>query len=225
MKSLAFIFTPVLVAILMFSCAKESEAPPGPVTDLEGNTYKTIKAGTQIWMAENLKSTKLNDATEISLTESSEIWQDLATPGYSWYNNDELINSSSYGALYNGYAVNTGKLCPSGWHIPDSEEWQQLRKFLADTTSDGGKLKESGTEHWMMPNKGATNSIGFTALPSGFRYSDGSFNAIRYYTGFWSATEIGSYSEAYLGLYYGDAASAMSSVSKKYGLSVRCIKD
>lgn len=225
MKSPAFIITPFLIILLLFSCSKEKEAPPSPVTDLEGNTYKTIKAGTKIWMAENLKSTIFNDGTDISLTKSSDIWEDLTTPGYCWYNNDDLINGATYGALYNGYAINTGKLCPTGWHIPDSDEWQQLRYIFADTTTDGGKLKESGTEHWMMPNKGGTNNIGFTALPSGFRYTDGSFNAMQNYTGFWSATETGTSAEMYLGLYYGDASSSMSSVSKKYGLSVRCVKD
>jgi uncharacterized protein (TIGR02145 family) len=225
MKLSGFIITLNLLLVLSFSCKKQSEAPPGPVTDLEGNTYKTIRAGTQIWMAENLKSAILNDGTEISLTTSSVTWRDLTAPGYCWYNNDNISTGATYGALYNGYTVNTGKLCPAGWHIPDTEEWQILREFLTDTISEGGRLKESGTEHWFTPNKGATNSIGFTALPSGFRYTDGSFTAIQSYTGFWLASGSGTNYEWFLGLYYGDAAATMNYVSKKYGLSVRCIKD
>lgn len=224
MKFQICILSFTLIVLLSYSCKKEVEEPPGPVIDLEGNTYKTIKAGTQIWMAENLKSTVLNDGTEISLVRDSATWRDLESPGYCWYNND-ITNSAAYGALYNGFSVSTGKLCPDGWHIPDIEEWQLLRDFLTDTISDMGKMKESGTEHWMTPNTGATNSSGFTALPSGFRYIDGSFTAIQYYTGFWSASEIGSDNEWFLGLYYREAGSSLGSVSKKYGLSVRCVKD
>lgn len=225
MKFTTCILTFAAILILPFSCRKETEKPPGPVSDFEGNTYKTIKAGTQIWMAENLRSAKFNDGTDISPIPGSAQWKDIIAPGYCWYDNDSITNSATFGALYNGYAVNSGKLCPTGWHIPAIDEWQQLREFLTDTISEGGKLKEAGTVHWMTPNKGATNSSGFTALPSGFRYTDGSFIAIQYYTGFWSASEIGSDNELFLGLYYGDASATMNSVSKKYGLSVRCVKD
>jgi uncharacterized protein (TIGR02145 family) len=223
MKLLTYILIITVLAILSFSC-KKAEVPPGPVTDLEGNNYKTIKAGTQIWMAENLKSTMLNDGTEISHITGSAIWRDLEAPGYCWYNND-ITNSTVYGALYNGYSVNTGKLCPVGWHVPATDEWQLLREFLTDTISDVCKMKEAGTEHWMTPNTGATNSSGFAALPSGFRYVDGSFTAIQLYAGIWSASEIGSDNEWFLGLYYREAGSSLGSVSKKYGLSVRCVKD
>jgi uncharacterized protein (TIGR02145 family) len=224
MKFPSFILTLTLLSITLFSCKKDTDSPPGPVTDSEGNTYKTIRAGTQIWMAENLRSTLFNDETEISLITSSATWRDLSAPGYCWYNNDNISNEA-YGTLYNGFTVNTGKLCPAGWHIPSTEEWQILRGFLTDSISDGGKLKESGTEHWISPNKGATNSIGFTALPSGFRYTDGSFTAIQSYTGFWSASTAGSDSKWFLGLFYQDAAATLTSVSNKYGLSVRCVKD
>jgi uncharacterized protein (TIGR02145 family) len=225
MKNQVLIFTFILLIAFSFSCRKEAEKPPVPVSDFEGNSYKTIKAGTQVWMAENLRSTKFNDGTEISPVTETARWKDFIAPGYCWYANDSIANSATYGALYNGYAVNSGNLCPTGWHIPVVDDWQQLREFLTDTISEGGKLKEVGTAHWMSPNKGATNSCGFSALPSGFRYTDGSFTAIQYYTGFWSASEIGTDNEWFLGLYYGDASATMSSVSKKYGLSVRCVKD
>ncbi len=225
MKFSGFILIPVLLLLLLSSCKKENERPPGPVTDIEGNVYKTIKAGSQIWMAENLKSTLLNDSTTIALVTDPEKWKSLSAPGYCYYNNDDQANSTTYGALYNGYAVSTGKLCPTGWHVPTAGDWQLLRELLLDSLSAGGKLKEFGSYHWMSPNTGATNIIGFTALPSGIRYFDGSFTAIQFYTGFWSASESGKEDEWYLGLYYKDASLVFSTVPKKDGLSVRCVKD
>lgn len=225
MKLLSHILILAEIIILSISCQKESEKPPEPVKDFEGNSYKTIKAGTQIWMAENLRATKFNDGTAISTVTASIQWKSIITAAYCWYDNDSIANSATYGALYNGYAVNSGKLCPTGWHIPAIDEWSQLREFFIDTISEGGKLKEAGIAHWMNPNNGATNSTGFTALPSGFRFTDGSFTAIHYYTGFWTASENGGDNQYFLGLYYGDASVSMSSVPKRYGLSVRCVKD
>jgi uncharacterized protein (TIGR02145 family) len=225
MKCLTSILILASILILSISCQKETEKPPGPVTDSEGNSYKTIKAGTQVWMAETLRSTKFNDGIEIPAIQTSVQWKNTITPGYCWYDNDSITNSATYGALYNGYAVNSGKLCPTGWHIPAIDDWQHLKEFLTDSLSEGGKLKETGTLHWMTPNKGATNSSGFSALPSGFRFTDGTFTAIQRYTGFWLSSEIGTDNQWFLGLYYGDASATVSSVSKKYGLSVRCVKD
>jgi uncharacterized protein (TIGR02145 family) len=225
MKFSGFILIPFSLLLLLSECKKENEKAPGPVTDIEGNIYKTIKAGSQIWMAENLKSTLLNDSTAIALVTDSEKWRNLSSPGYCWYNNDDSTNRETYGALYNGYTVRTGKLCPVGWHVPVGDDWQLLKEFLVDSLSGGGKLKEPGTIHWMSPNKGATNSSGFTALPSGIRYFDGSFTAIQFYTGFWSASESGKEDALFLGLYYKDASIILGTITKKDGLSVRCVKD
>jgi len=225
MKISGFILIPVSLLILLPGCKKENEKPPDPVTDIEGNIYKTIKAGSQIWMAENLKSTLLNDSTVIPLVTDPENWRGLSSPGYCWYNNDDQANRETYGALYNGYTVSTGKLCPSGWHVPAADDWQLLKEFLADSISGGGKLKESGTIHWTSPNNGATNLSGFTALPSGIRYFDGSFTAIQYYTGIWCSSLSGSDSEDFFGLYYKDASLTFGTAPKKDGLSVRCVKD
>jgi uncharacterized protein (TIGR02145 family) len=211
--------------ILILGCSKKEEKPPAPVTDIDGNTYKTVKIGTQIWMAENLKTTKLNDGSDIPLVTVSQDWKDLITSAYCWYNNDEISNSDPYGALYNCYTVTSGKLCPTGWHIPAIEEMQLLCGFLGDTLKGGGKLKESGTAHWLFPNTGATNSTGFFALPAGIRYFEGSFTAIQHFTGFWSSTEAGSDEASFLSLYYGDATVKINNTSKNQGLSIRCIKN
>jgi uncharacterized protein (TIGR02145 family) len=213
-------------ALLIFfvSCKKE-EKPPDPVTDSEGNIYKTVKIGTQIWMAVNLKSTRFTDGTTIPLITDTTEWTSLSASGYCWYSNDEASNKNLYGALYNGYAVSDSNLCPTGWHVPSKEEWQQLITFLGDSITDGSKLKEAGTDHWLTPNKGATNSSGFTALPAGFRYLQGSFASVLSFTCFWSSTETANNDQWYTGLYFGDASVIMDHRSKKYGFSVRCVKD
>jgi uncharacterized protein (TIGR02145 family) len=213
-----------LWAIIYTGCSKENK-PPDPVSDIDGNTYKTVLIGTQIWMAQNLTTTRFSDGTEIPHIMSGSAWNNLTTPGYCCYNNDGESNKDTYGALYNGYAVNTGKLCPTGWHVPEKEEWEQLREFLGDTITGGNKLKESGTEHWLSQNKGADNSSGFSALPSGIRYFEGTFSSINTFTSFWSATETGQNKQWYLSLYYGDSGVLMGHISKKCGFSVRCVKD
>lgn len=227
MKSKISSYTLVFGAlvILTISCSKKEDKPPDPVADIDGNTYKTVKTGTQVWMAENLKTTRYNDGTDIPLITNATSWGNLTTPGYCWYNNDEATYKDTYGALYNGYTVISGKLCPTGWHVPEKEEWQQLRVFLNDTITGGGKMKEAGTTHWLTPNKGADNSSGFTALPAGIRYFEGLFSSVLYYTSFWSATEIGSNDEWYLSLYFGDANVNINHRTKKHGFSVRCLKD
>jgi len=94
----------------------------------------------------------------------------LTTPGFCWYNNDSVSFKETYGALYNGYTINTWNICPAGWHVPEKQEWLTLRDFLGDSLTGGGKLKETGTSHWLSPNTGADNSSGFTALGGGIRY-------------------------------------------------------
>lgn len=213
------------LTILLISCRKEGEKPPEPVTDIEGNTYKTVKIGTQVWMAENLKTTKFNDGTDIASVIDSIAWRNLTTPGYCMYNKNDTVFKRTYGLLYNGYTADSGKVCPTGWHLPENEEWQLLSDFLADSLYGGGKLKETGTTHWKTPNRGATNTSGFSALPAGIRYFEGSFTALLYYTAFWSATASGNDVEGYTSLYYGDAKVKTGYASKKHGFSIRCIKD
>jgi uncharacterized protein (TIGR02145 family) len=216
-------FLVVLMALL--ACCTKSERPPDPVADINGNVYKTVKIGEQIIMAENLRTTKFNDGTEIPLIESSKEWGKLTSPGACWYNEEEDSTRKIFGALYNGYTLDSGKLCPVGWHIPTLEDFNTLREFLGDTLKAGGMLKDRGTDHWLVPNKGADNSTGFSADGSGIRYFEGSFTARSSYTAFWSSTSNGNNNLWYLSLYYGDGVVRMGNISKKHGFSVRCIKD
>jgi uncharacterized protein (TIGR02145 family) len=226
MKPGCFLFTLLFGASLFFDtgCSKSDSTPP-PVTDSEGNTYQTVRIGDQIWMAENLKTVKLSDGSAIPVISDPSAWSALDIPGVCWYDNKGDSIKEIYGALYNFYAAASEKLCPAGWHVPSADDWQQLRNFLGDTLTSGGRLKEEGTTHWKTPNTGAVNNTGFTALPAGIRYFEGSFNSLSLFTSFWSSTEYDSSKGWYLRLYYGDAASPFNIISKKDGFSVRCLKD
>jgi uncharacterized protein (TIGR02145 family) len=226
MKRGIFLFSFILGAFLLFDagCSK-SDSPPPPVTDSQGNTYKTVRIGEQTWMAENLKTSEFSDGTSIPVVSDTTAWSALDTPGLCWYNNKGDSIWEIYGGLYNFYAVASGKLCPAGWHIPSDEDIQTLMNFLGDTLTGGGSLKEEGTAHWKPPNTGAVNNTGFTALPAGIRYFEGSYSSLSWFTSFWSSAEYDSSKGWYLSLYYSDAAARLNKASKKDGFSVRCIKN
>lgn len=191
------------------------------IYDFEGNKYKTIVIGTQTWMAENLRSVRFNDGTDIPFVPDTYKWSLLDTPGYCWYNGDSV----AYGGVYNWYAVGTGKLCPEGWHIPSDEEWTTLTDYLGGPEVAGGLLKEVGSVHWLRPNAGATNESGFTALPSGYRSAYGGYSNLGHYGIWWTSTEWSSGGAWYRDLYYGYESVDRSNTSKKGGGSVRCLKD
>jgi uncharacterized protein (TIGR02145 family) len=208
---------------------------PSLISDIEGNAYKTISIGTQTWMAENLKTTKYNDGTAIPNITDGTAWAALTTGAYSDYDNTPA-NSTTYGRLYNWYAVdnnaltkvasNGGKnVCPTGWHIPSDAEWTTLTTFLGGEAGAGGKLKETGTTHWESPNDGATNETGFTALPGGYRGNSGSFDGVGIYGYCWSSTEFDAANAWYRTMYCYNQKVDIYSFDKSYGYSVRCIKD
>ncbi|MBK7713375.1 MAG: fibrobacter succinogenes major paralogous domain-containing protein [Bacteroidales bacterium] len=163
-----------------------------PILDYDGNAYSVVTIGTQTWMGENLKTTKFNDGTSIPNITGGTEWANMDTPAFCWYNNSEPSYKSLYGGIYNWHAVNTGKLCPTGWHVPLAEDYTILIGYLGGESLAGGKLKEAGTAHWATPNLGATNGSGFTALPGGGRYNiysaGGSFTDLGNFGYWWSAT-------------------------------------
>jgi uncharacterized protein (TIGR02145 family) len=199
-------------------------ATPPEVMDIEGKIYKTIKIGTQVWMAENLGTTKYNDGTDITLgTSDQNMWRNLITPAYNWYNADISLKDT-YGALYNWYAINTNKLCPSDWHVPTDSEWTTLESFLGGPDVAGGKLKEAGTSHWTAPNTGATNSVGFTALPGG---NFGGLGTVRLDGWWWTSSQGLGADEAINRYIFQNAAKVWRvDYEKKFvGNSVRCVKN
>ena len=174
-------------------------------------------------MAENLKTTKYNDGTAIPLVTDNNTWANLTTPAYCWYNNDATTYKSIYGARYNWYSVSTGKLCPTGWHVPTDAEWTILTSFLGGESVSGAKMKETGTSHWGSPNTGATNESGFSAIPNGHRYDYGAFGGINDFDSWWSSTESTSYNAWYRYVYFDRINSARNNGDKPDGFSVRCI--
>jgi len=199
------------------------------LADADGNRYNIIEIGTQWWMAENLKTTKFNDGTIIPLITDNSVWPTLTTPGYGWYDND-ITNKDIYGALYNWYTVQSGKLCPDGWHVPTDEDWTTLSEFLGGPHVAGGKLKEAGTLHWKDPNTGATDDYEFTALPGGYRHPEvGEFGGKFYnltHLGFWWSSTRFSTTNAYVRImgYDNTSVSPQTAGALTTGASVRCLK-
>jgi uncharacterized protein (TIGR02145 family) len=197
----------------------------GSVTDIDGNIYKTIQIGTQTWMDGNLKTTRYNDGTVIPNVTDNYAWEALTTPGFCWYNNEEVENKATYGALYNWFAVNTGKLCPIGWHVPTDTEWTNLTTYLGGKSVAGGKLKEACTNNWLTPNTGATNITGFKALPGGMRYFNGTYIYNGLYGFWWSSTEYTTTSAWDRDMGYRFANVYRDSYDLQDGFSVRCLRD
>jgi uncharacterized protein (TIGR02145 family) len=178
-------------------------------------------------MGENLRATTYNDGTPIPLVEDATAWLYLNSAGYCWYNNDEATYKNTYGALYNWYVVGTGKLCPTGWHVPSDAEWTTLVDFAGGSDYAGGKLKEKGTTHWTVPNTDASDEYGFKALPGGDRYpgSGSEFWGIGEYCAMWSSTEYSTTNAYYREIYKDGGQLYREYTNKRFGFSVRCIKN
>jgi uncharacterized protein (TIGR02145 family) len=206
------------------------------VTDKDGNIYDTVHIGKQVWLKENLATTKYNDGSPIPLV-TDNTWYSLSTPAYCWYNNDSSTYKPLSGALYNWYVVNTGKLCPTGWHVPTDVEWFILIKFLDPNagTNDcyciqsetaGNALKSSGDVVWCngKPLNTATNSSGFSAVGGGYRsYNCDCFEGHPAVAYFWTSTP------AYPTIwnYYLSCGTPEVSDNRDFpteGFSVRCIQ-
>lgn len=214
----------MLLSVTLF-CLGLTELFAQSVKDADGNIYMTVNIGKQVWMAENLKTTRLNDGKAIPLVTDEEKWKALKTPAYCLYNNEEK-NRDVYGVLYNYYAVKTKKLCPVGWHVPTENEWAVMAEYLGDPSTAGDKLKEAGTVHWQNIFSQATNDFDFTGLPGGMRFYTGIFpDYSDAYAVWWTSTEFDSKQTRTRGLH-----DQSSMVYKGYdnfgsGFSVRCIKD
>ena len=196
------------------------------VTDVDGNTYETIRIGGQWWMAENLKVTHYRNGDQILHTPDSTEWTTLSEGSYCIYNNDQEI-SGIYGALYNWYAVDDSRnIAPDGWHVPSSDDWTTLISTLGGEYVAGGKMKEVGTEHWAENHK-ASNESGFTGLPGGYRGYSASYRNLGGSAYFWSSTSSSSYRAFYLRLnYYNDDIYFSSNNGDfRIGYSIRCVKD
>ena len=202
------------------------DCPASTVTDIDGNEYKTVKIGTQVWMAENLRVIHYRNGDSIPNVADRVDWSALTTGAYCEYNNN-MSNVATYGRLYNWYAVSDGRnIAPAGWHVPTDAEWWTLLDSLGGDVAAGGKMKEADTTHWLAPNTGATNESGFSALPGGYRdFLSGYCYSMGTYAYFWSSTEDGSYSAWYRALSFNYSDLFGSSYYRGNGFSVRCVRD
>jgi uncharacterized protein (TIGR02145 family) len=205
---------------ISYSCKKDDDN--NTLTDTrDGNVYKTVTIGSQVWMAENLRYS--GNVPHVS--ENAE-WEAILSnstnqPAWCYYDNNS-DNDGTYGKLYNWHAVKSGTLCPPGWHIPTEDEWNQLTGYLGGAQFAGNKMKTA--TGWESPDADATNASGFSALPGGVRWHSGEFIFYKRVGSWWSSSE--------------DEGSAMllqlvnlSSIArtiwddKNHGNSCRCVRD
>jgi uncharacterized protein (TIGR02145 family) len=234
----------IMFILLMFSysCKNDNDDGVEPpvaetVIDIDGNVYQTVTIGTQVWMKENLAVVHYRNGDPVLNILDGDAWSIADTGAYcNIYNDTSKVKT--YGRLYNWYAVNDSRLLsPAGWHIPSDNEWKQLEMFLGMTqqqadsvgtfrgTSEGGKLKVTGTKYWISPNFGATNSSGFSALPAGYRTFEFIFENM--YASWWTATKATPEEAIFRGVSYDESKIVRSYYiqDERLGLSVRCVKD
>ncbi len=217
-----------LIIIFATGCKEDSNTqPPLTVTDIDGNVYQTVTIGTQIWMAENLRTTKYRYGDLIGTSEPIDLdLTGLSTQKYQWSYGGIESNATTYGLLYTWYAITDSRnICPSGWHVPADAEWTKLADYIGGVLLAAGKLKEAGFEHWNNPNTEATNDVNFTALPGGFRNLNGSSNNINVSGCWWSLTEYDATNALYRSMSNTSKTFYSDGTNKNIGFSVRCVKD
>jgi uncharacterized protein (TIGR02145 family) len=217
----------VLAVIILFAACKKNStpAPIPPLIDIDGNSYDTVKIGSQFWMKQNLTTSHYRNGDLIPEVTGDLPWVSLTTGAWCWYSNDPASFATTYGKLYNWFAVNDPRgLAPLGWHIPSDAEWTTLTTSLGGASVAGGTMKEAGLLHWVSPNFQATNSSRFTGLPGGMRRGDSLSNSIGSIGDWWSSTEYGTNAWSYY-LYYSSAELYRDYNFKTPGISVRCVKD
>jgi uncharacterized protein (TIGR02145 family) len=192
----------IVVFILFFSSFNLIAQVTGSYTDQrDGKTYKTIASDTQTWFAENL-SYEPGD-------------------GNFWFLQNDQANLARHGYLYDWETARN--VCPAGWHLPAESEFMILVNFLGGEAVAGGKLKS--TSEWASPNTGATDEIGFAALPGGMRELNGAFTGTGNYSTWWSSTDSGIESAQTLGMRYNGSDAGIFASPKNCGHYVRCLKD
>jgi uncharacterized protein (TIGR02145 family) len=203
----------------------------GEVTDIDGNVYNAVTIGSQVWLVENLKTTRYRDGTPIPYGTGN--WWSLATGAYCNYNDNEAY-TGTYGRLYNWYAVNDPRnIAPMGWHVATDNDWIALLGYFGGMYVAAGNLKEYGTAHWQEPNLAFPNDGGFNALPGGYR-SVTLFGGIGMRGSWWSSSDYpGTVYGKYIRMHYSEQ-NTMGSFGtgdsqgwndKHYGYSVRCVKN
>lgn len=195
------------------------------LADVDGNIYKTVTIGTQVWMAENLRTTKYRNGNLISKITDPTAWASQTTGAYCSYDNS-TSNYTTYGYLYNWYAATDARfIAPTGWHIPTQAEWTTLMNYLGGASVAGPVLMDTGNSYWTGSYTGATNTSGFTALPGGCLFaptgSSYGFNNITTWGVWWSTLDSNTNNT----LLISNGVASLNTLSKNSGCSVRCIRD
>ncbi|PHS05150.1 MAG: hypothetical protein COA88_12725 [Kordia sp.] len=192
------------------------------ITDVDGNVYKIIQIGEQIWMGENINVSSFRNGVPIPQAKTKEEWDisgDTGSPAWCYYENNP-INGLTLGKLYNWHAINDVRgFSPLGWHIPSDDEWTELTDTQGGIDKAGIKMKSMTM--WMhYSNKREEGA--FEALPGGFRlrgrFSNGGVKGVRTY--WWSSTKTW-----FRSLSYNEEGVSRDYCSKRTGMSVRCVKD
>jgi uncharacterized protein (TIGR02145 family) len=220
-------------------CAGTISPPPlytmgDGVMDIDGNFYPSIIINGQEWMQKNLAVSKYRNGDPIPTGLSNTTWQNTTSGAYAVYNND-AANNTTYGKLYNWYAVNDSRgLCPAGWHVPSDAEWTILISYIdpnlnvlveigSQSSIAGGKMKS--ITGWNSPNIGATNESGFTGLPGGAIEFSGPNIELGYYGFWWSSTVYGGNAPWVRALDYNYSDVSIDYIADNWGFSVRCVRD
>lgn len=218
-----------ILPVAFSGCNQNDDPEPlvETVTDIDGNVYRTVTIGDQVWMAENLRVTRYRNGDPISQINNDQYWS-ISTEGSFCSPSGDLQSVSEYGRLYNGYAITDSRgLAPEGWHVPTDTEWSTLVDIAGGETEAGGNLKEIGFDHWLSPNTDATDELGFGALPAGIRLPAGDFSGMGNYGCFWSSSFAGSGSNLF---WVRCMWNNHDNVDRRddniaFGFSIRCVKD
>lgn len=238
-KRTHYFYLSLLISLLIItSCSRDEESPvinyagPTVIKDGDGNVYNSITIGEQTWLDKNLKTTSFNDGEPIAEVTDDTEWKETQSPAYCWYDNNEAEYKDVTGSLYNYFVVESGKICPVGWHVPSQEEWKTLLDYLGDDAAN--QLKDANSNLWKVKGN-ATNSTGFSGLPGGQRSNEGEFRDFRERGIWWiSGKEILGLSEF---IYYMEMIHSPCDGNKiregaagyeylnNTGFSIRCIKN
>jgi uncharacterized protein (TIGR02145 family) len=203
------------------------------IKDIDGNVYKTVIIGKQQWMAENLKVSRYNDGTVIPNVKDGVEWFKTSSSAWCYLNNDSL-NDTKFGKLYNSYAVNylnngNKNICPVGWHIPTDNDWFDLINYLGDSLVVGSKMKEIGLKSWLETDSSVVNTSLFTALPSGYRYCENGDSFFILGRGtrsvFWISKNNSNLTSKFYKITSASGYIQKEEMENNFGASIRCIKD
>jgi len=208
---------------ILTSCGEETITTNN--NNNNNNNLDTVKIGNQVWMKKNLDVDHYRNGDPIPQVNDALEWSKLTTGAWCYYNNDTSYGKT-YGKLYNWFAVNDPRgLAPDGWRIPSVDDWTILINYLGGDEIAGGKLKQTGTDFWQVPNTGATNESGFIGLPSGFRRENGLFYNLGYSCNWWTTNDMGGEYAFNIFIDKLTAKTQKNADDVRFGFAIRCIRE